>query len=146
VLQAGNRREADLVTVYPADPGVECLQALLLDVPLLLPACIVQVVGVNDAHNMVKLVCPALTMVVPVEVLWLLKNSYISLQHPPMRWNSSVLARILVMLPAKQTMQHTTLYETKIQFALSRVSSCLFHIQRPRPMSEKLDIAIGNTT
>ncbi len=83
------------MTVYPADPGVESLQALLLDVPLLLPACIVQVVGVDDAHYMVKLVRPALTMVVPVEVLWLLKNSYISLQHPPMRWNSSLLARIL---------------------------------------------------
>ncbi len=72
------------MTVYPADPGVECLQALLLDVPLLLPACIVQVVGVNDAHYMVKLVRPVLTMVVPVKVLWLLKNSYISLQHPLM--------------------------------------------------------------
>ena len=83
------------MTVYPADPGVESLQALLLDVTLLLPACIVQVIGVNDAHYMVKLVCPSLTMVVPVEVLRLLKNSYISLQHPPMHWDSSLLARIL---------------------------------------------------
>lgn len=95
MLQASSTREADLVTVYPADPGVESLQALLLDVPLLLPACIVQVVSVNDAHYMVKLVCPALTMVIPVEVLWLLKNSYISLQYQPMRWGSSLLARIL---------------------------------------------------
>lgn len=68
------------MAVYPAHPGVERLQALLLDVPLLLPACIVQVVGVDDAHHVIKLVCPALTVMVPVEVLGLLKHSYISLQ------------------------------------------------------------------
>ena len=68
------------MAVYPANPGVESLQALLLDVSLLLPTCIVQVVGVDDAHDMIKLICPALTVMVPVEVLGLLKHSYISLQ------------------------------------------------------------------
>ena len=81
----------DLVAVYPADPGVECLQELLLEVALFLPPSIIQIVGMDDADYVVKLVCPALTMMVPVEVLWLLKNGYISLachrtqsaQHQP---------------------------------------------------------------
>ena len=67
------------MAVYPADPGIEGLQELLLEIALLLPPCIVQIVGVDDANYMVKLVGPALTVMVPVQVLWLLKNGYISL-------------------------------------------------------------------
>lgn len=70
----------DLVAVYPADPGVKGFQELLLDVSLLFPPRVVQVVGVNDANHMVKLVSPALAMVIPVQVLRFLKHSHIRLQ------------------------------------------------------------------
>ena len=63
---------SDLVAVYPADPGVQSLEKFLLEIALLLPACIVQVVGMNYTHHVVKFVCPALAVMVPVQVLWLL--------------------------------------------------------------------------
>ena len=69
-----------LVTVHSADPLIESLEELLLEVTLLLPPRIVQVVGVDDAHHMLKLVGPALAMVVPVQVFRLLQHRYICLQ------------------------------------------------------------------
>ena len=136
------------MTVYPADPGVESLQALLLDVPLLLPACIVQVVGVNDAHYMVKLVRPALTMMVPVEVLWLLKNSYISLQHPPMRWDSSLDQSLALRSHSWLSRLFSTWNFTTCRWTCypSCASTCVLHIQGARPTSRELKAAIGNTT
>ena len=71
--------KANLVAVNPADPLVEGSEELLLEVTLLLSPRVVQVVGVNDAHHMVKLVCPALPMMVPVEMLRLLQHGYICL-------------------------------------------------------------------
>ena len=78
-----------LVAVYPADPGVEGFQELLLEVALLLPPRIVQIVGMNDANHMVKLVSPALAMVIPIQMLWFLKHSHISLQTSKLELSTS---------------------------------------------------------
>jgi hypothetical protein len=43
------------------------LQQGLLDLPLVLPPGVVEVVGVHHAHNMPELVSPSATVVVPVE-------------------------------------------------------------------------------
>ena len=68
------------MTVHSADPLIESLEELLLEVTLLLSPRIVQVVGMDDAHHMLKFVCPALAMVVPVQVFRLLQHRYICLQ------------------------------------------------------------------
>lgn len=67
--------------MHSADPLIESFQELLLEIALLLTPRIVQVVGVNDTHYMVELVCPALTMMIPVQMFRLFQHCYICLQQ-----------------------------------------------------------------
>ena len=61
-----------LVTVDTADKLVDQQQQLLFRLAVLLSPGVVQVVGVDDADDMLELVRPSLPVVVPAQMLWLL--------------------------------------------------------------------------
>lgn len=51
---------------------------------------VIHIVGVNDTNNMPKLLSPALAMVEPGQMLWLLQNCYISLHAVPWSMHNMV--------------------------------------------------------
>ncbi len=61
---------------------VDDRQRRCLDIAILLPLSVVQVVGMHDTHHVVELVRPSAPVVVPVQMLWLLQNSDIRLKTP----------------------------------------------------------------
>lgn len=62
------------MAVHAADEVVHDGQGRGLERAALLPLRIVQVVGMDDPHHVVELVCPSAAMVVPGKVLWLLQH------------------------------------------------------------------------
>lgn len=79
LLEMPSKEGAYLVAVHAADNLVDDCEGLGLEGAALFALRIVQVVGVDDAHHVPELVCPAAPVVVPVQVLWLLQHCHVSL-------------------------------------------------------------------
>ena len=75
---------AHLVAVHAADELVHDGQGLGLGLAVLLAQRVVQVVGVDHAHDVPELVGPPPPMVVPVQVLRLLQHRHVRLQTRPL--------------------------------------------------------------
>mmetsp|Transcript_11283 Transcript_11283/g.37110 ORF Transcript_11283/g.37110 Transcript_11283/m.37110 type:complete len:600 (-) Transcript_11283:1084-2883(-) len=73
----GARELHHLVAVRAADELVDEAQRLLLGVAVFLPLDVLEVIGVDDADDVVELGGPARAVVVPVEVFRLLEHRYV---------------------------------------------------------------------
>ena len=61
------------------NPIVYVLDQESLKSPILLPLDIFQVICVDNTDNVVELVGPALSMVIPIQMFWLFQDSNISI-------------------------------------------------------------------
>jgi hypothetical protein len=68
------------MTVQATHQVIDHCQSCTLQGPILLTLSIIQIVGVHHPNNMIELLCPSPTMVIPVQVFWFLQNCYICLQ------------------------------------------------------------------
>jgi hypothetical protein len=69
----GIRELDDLVAVGSTNPAIHETQDGRLDGPVGLPAGVIEVVGVQDANDVVEFVRPPRAVMVPCQVLWLLQ-------------------------------------------------------------------------
>ena len=65
------------MAVNACDPVVDVLDEEGLEGAVFFSLDVLEVVGMDDADDVVELVRPALAMVVPIEVLWFFQNCYI---------------------------------------------------------------------